>query len=147
MRTRLRQQSAPTRAQRLRLERPALPKRQRPRRKPRKRKLRKRRKQKKYRERKLAAAKAGERLQDRRLNPKPRARQTRSVELSAYLQDDVVRIGHEVKQVPPAYAIPFWQDTKNDFRGAHSVAETGECTSTGCVHSSAVLFCERLSNP
>src|SRR5262249_34228356 len=155
MKTRVRQKSAPKRAQRLRLERPALPKRQRPRRKPRKRKPKKRRQQRKHREHarplsangKLAAARTGERLQDRRLNPKPRARQTRSVELSVYLQDDVVRIGHEVKQVPPAYAIPFRQDQKNDFRGAHAVAETVERPSTRCVHSLADLFCERLSNP
>src|SRR5262249_50550669 len=103
MKTCVQQKSAPTRAQRLRLERPALPRRQRPRRKKRKQKKRrkqrkpkKRRKQRKHREHarplsangKLAAARTGERLQDRRLNPKPRARQTRSVELSVYLQDD-----------------------------------------------------------
>src|SRR6516165_8476502 len=47
----------------------------------------------------LASAKAGERIENRRLNPKPCARRTRSVELkirpnhrSVYLQDDVARI-------------------------------------------------------
>src|SRR5262245_42966062 len=87
MNTRQRPKSAPTRAQRRRLERPALLRRQRPRRK--QRKPKKRRKQRTHREQarplsangKLAAAKNGERLQNRRLNPKPRASRTRSVEL------------------------------------------------------------------
>src|SRR6516162_3732443 len=79
MKTRVRQRSAPTRAKRLRLERPELPRRQRPRRKPRKqRKPKRRRKQRKHRGHarplsangKLAAAKTGERLRNRRLNPK-----------------------------------------------------------------------------
>jgi hypothetical protein len=32
-------------------------------------------------------------------------------------------LGHDVKQVPPAYAKPFRQGHKNDFRDAHAVAE------------------------
>jgi transposase len=43
--------------------------------------------------------------------------------------------GHcgEVKQVPPAYAIPFRQGHKNDFRDAHAVAEAVGRPSTRCV--------------
>jgi transposase len=35
--------------------------------------------------------------------------------------------------VPPAYAIPFRQGHKNDFRDAHAVAEAVERPSTRCV--------------
>ena len=34
-------------------------------------------------------------------------------------------LGHEVKQVPPAYAKPFQQGHKDDFRDAQAVAEAG----------------------
>jgi transposase len=40
---------------------------------------------------------------------------------------------HEVRQVPPAYAKPFRQGHKNDFRDAHAVAEAVQRPSTRCV--------------
>ena len=42
-------------------------------------------------------------------------------------------LGHEVKQVPPAYSKPFRQGHKNDFRDAHAVAEAAGRPSTRCV--------------
>src|SRR5207245_10311011 len=72
MKTRVRQKCALTRAQRPRLERPPLPKRQRQR--PR-RKRSPQRKRKKHREN-------GERLRNRRLNPKQRARRARKVKFN-----------------------------------------------------------------
>src|SRR3984957_5639655 len=41
-------------------------------------------------------------------------------------------LGHDVKQVPPAYAKPFWLGHKNDFRDAHAVAEA--VISSGARH-------------
>jgi transposase len=38
-----------------------------------------------------------------------------------------------VKQVPPAYARPFRQGHKNDFRDAHAIAEAVQRPSTRCV--------------
>ena len=32
-------------------------------------------------------------------------------------------LGHDVKQVPPAYCKPFREGHKNDFRDAHAMAE------------------------
>src|SRR4029077_5347958 len=46
---------------------------------------------------------------------------------------ELVALGHEVKQVPPAYSKPFRQGHKNDFRDAHAVAEAVERPSTRCV--------------
>ena len=42
-------------------------------------------------------------------------------------------LGHDVKQVPPAYAKPFRQGHKNDFRDAYAVAEAVQRPSTRCV--------------
>jgi hypothetical protein len=42
-------------------------------------------------------------------------------------------LGHDVKQVPPAYAKRFRQGHKNDFRDAHAIAEAVERPSTRCV--------------
>ena len=42
-------------------------------------------------------------------------------------------LGHDVKQVPPAYAKPFRQGHKNDFRDAHAIAEAVQRPSTRCV--------------
>jgi hypothetical protein len=36
---------------------------------------------------------------------------------------ELAALGHEVKQVPPAYSKPFRQGHKNDFRDAHAVAK------------------------
>jgi transposase len=45
----------------------------------------------------------------------------------------LIALGHEVKQVPPAYARPFRQGHKNDFRDAHAIAEAVQRPSTRCV--------------
>ena len=50
-----------------------------------------------------------------------------------YVARELVALGHEVKQVPPAYCQPFRQGHKNDFRDAHAVAEAVERPSTRCV--------------
>ncbi len=42
---------------------------------------------------------------------------------SHHVARELVALGHEVKQVPPAYSKPFRQGHKNDFRDAHAVAE------------------------
>jgi hypothetical protein len=47
----------------------------------------------------------------------------------------MVALGHEVKQVPPAYAKPFRQGHKNDFRDAHAVAEAVQRPSTRCAQN------------
>jgi transposase len=40
-----------------------------------------------------------------------------------YVARELLALAHEVKQVPPAYAKPFRQGHKNDFRDAHAIAE------------------------
>src|ERR1700692_1402211 len=50
-----------------------------------------------------------------------------------YVAREFIALGHEVKQVPPAYAKPFRQGHKNDFRDAHAVAEAVQRPSTRCV--------------
>ena len=40
-----------------------------------------------------------------------------------YVARELSALGHDVKQVPPAYAKPFRQGHKNDFRDAHAIAE------------------------
>jgi transposase len=52
---------------------------------------------------------------------------------SHHIARGLVALGHEVKQVPPAYSRPFRQAHKNDFRDAHAVAEAVERRSTRCV--------------
>jgi len=52
---------------------------------------------------------------------------------SHHVARELVALGHEVKQVPPAYSKPFRQGHKNDFRDAHAVAEAVERSSTRCV--------------
>ena len=52
---------------------------------------------------------------------------------SHHVARELVALGHEVKQVPPAYSKPFRQGHKNDFRDAHAVAEAAERPSTRCV--------------
>ena len=42
-------------------------------------------------------------------------------------------VGHDVKQVPHAYAKPFRQGHKNDFRDAHAIAEAVQRPSTRSV--------------
>jgi transposase len=50
-----------------------------------------------------------------------------------YVARELGALGHEIKQVPPAYAKPFRQGHKNDFRDAHAVAEAVQRPSTRCV--------------
>jgi transposase len=52
---------------------------------------------------------------------------------SHHIARELVALGHDVKQVPPAYSKPFRQGHKNDFRDAHAVAEAVERPSTRCV--------------
>lgn len=52
---------------------------------------------------------------------------------SHHIARELVALGHEVKQVPPAYSRPFRQGHKNDFRDAQAVAEAVERPSTRCV--------------
>jgi transposase len=50
-----------------------------------------------------------------------------------YIARELLALGHQVKQVPPAYAKPFRQGHKNDFRDAHATAEAVQRPSTRCV--------------
>ena len=50
-----------------------------------------------------------------------------------YMSRELVALGHQVKQVPPAYSKPFRQGHKNDFREAQAVAEAVQRPSTRCV--------------
>src|SRR6266699_3693617 len=50
-----------------------------------------------------------------------------------YVARELLALGHEVKQVPPAYAKPFRQGHKNDFRDAYAIAEAVQRPSTRCV--------------
>ena len=50
-----------------------------------------------------------------------------------YVARELSALGHDVKQVPPAYAKPFRQGHKNDFGDAHAVAEAVQRPSTRCV--------------
>ena len=49
-----------------------------------------------------------------------------------YVARELSALGHDVKQVPPAYAKPFRQGHKNDFRDAHAIAEAVQRPSTRC---------------
>jgi transposase len=50
-----------------------------------------------------------------------------------YVARELSALGHDIKQVPPAYAKPFRQGHKNDFRDAYAVAEAVQRPSTRCV--------------
>jgi transposase len=52
---------------------------------------------------------------------------------SHHIARELVALGHDVKQAPPAYSEPFRQGHKNDFRDAHAVAEAVGRPSTRCV--------------
>ena len=50
-----------------------------------------------------------------------------------YVARELLALGHDVRQVPPAYAKPFRQGYKNDFRDAYAIAEAVLRPSTRCV--------------
>ena len=50
-----------------------------------------------------------------------------------YVAHELSALGHDVQQLPPAYAKPFRQRHKNDFRDAYAVAEAVQRPSTRCV--------------
>ena len=50
-----------------------------------------------------------------------------------YVARELSALGHDVKQVPPAYSKPFRQGHKNDFRDAHAIAEAVQRPSTRFV--------------
>ena len=50
-----------------------------------------------------------------------------------YVARELMSLDHDVRQVPPAYAKPFRQTHKNDFRDACAIAEAVRRPSTRCV--------------
>ena len=50
-----------------------------------------------------------------------------------YVARELIALGHDVRQVPPAYARPFRQAHKNDFQDAYAIAEAVQRPSTRCV--------------
>jgi hypothetical protein len=50
-----------------------------------------------------------------------------------YVARELIALGHDVRQVPPAYARPFRQAHKNDFRDAYAIAEAVQRPSTRFV--------------
>ena len=50
-----------------------------------------------------------------------------------YVARELLALGDDVRQVPPAYAKPFRQGHQNDFRDAYAIAEAVLRPSTRCV--------------
>src|SRR6516162_7022405 len=50
-----------------------------------------------------------------------------------YVARELLALGHDVRQVPPAYAKPFRQGHKSDFPDAYAIAEAVQRPSTRCV--------------
>jgi transposase len=50
-----------------------------------------------------------------------------------YVTRELIALGHDVRQVPPAYARPFRQAHKNDFRDAYAIAEAVQRPTTRCA--------------
>jgi transposase len=55
--------------------------------------------------------------------------------LIRHVARELAASGHDLKQVPPAYAKPFRQGHKNDFRDAHAAAEAVQRPTTRFVPS------------
>src|SRR5580700_7145488 len=58
-----------------------------------------------------------------------------------YVARELAVLGHDVKQVPPAYSKPFRQGQKNDFRDAFAVAEAVQRPTTRFVPRYARHHC------
>jgi transposase len=50
-----------------------------------------------------------------------------------YVTRELIALGHDVRQVPAAYARPFRQAHKNNFRDAYAIAEAVQRPTTRCV--------------
>jgi transposase len=50
-----------------------------------------------------------------------------------YVARELLVLGNDVRQVPPAYAKLFRQGHKNDFRDAYAIAQAVQRPSTRCV--------------
>jgi transposase len=50
-----------------------------------------------------------------------------------YVARELLSLGHDVRQVPPASTKSFRQTHKNDFRDAYAIVEAVRRPSTRCV--------------
>src|ERR1700751_2261585 len=73
------------------------------------------------------------RLARRLANASPCLIATEAGMATHYVARELLALGHDVRQVPPAYAKPFRQGHKNDFRDAYAIAEAVLRPSTRCV--------------
>ena len=63
-----------------------------------------------------------------------------------YVARELAVLGHDVKQVPPAYSKPFRQGQKNDFRDAFAVAEAVQRPTTRFVPATfATTICSEMA--
>src|SRR5580700_1357284 len=64
-----------------------------------------------------------------------------------YVARELAVLGHDVKQVPPAYSKPFRQGQKNDFRDAFAVAEAVQRPTTRFVPAPSQSSMQANPNP